>query len=232
MINAAGIPGGDRVLDTHGAITVDITGLTITGGLVAGSGGGILNRNGLLRTHAQYRRGEQVHRRPTFTVNGGGISNGYLDDQFGEVQSATLELRHTTVSNNESSRDGGGIFNVGVATLTGCRIVGNKTKTHGGGIANADGGNPGVVLTVTYSTVSDNAGRAGLGYSRVAAFTTGSSAQATVSNSTISNNIARGSRVRHLQRALGEAHAASTATISDNGTVTSAFATVGRRHRQ
>jgi parallel beta-helix repeat protein len=79
------------------------------------------------------------------TVSGDSLSRVF------EVQAgATVSLSGLTITNGSDS-DGGGIFNAGTLTLTGCTISGNTASSNGGGIYNHAG-----TLTLSGCTISGN----------------------------------------------------------------------------
>ncbi len=133
-----------RVFHVSGAVTVTISGLTITGGSTIGDGGGVLNESGNLTItncviHANHA-----------DQDGGGVCN--LNGQ--------LQLDNVTVSDN-TANVGGGIYNnsAGIITIeNGGTISGNQAVSSGGGIYNAD------TLTITGISISQNsAGTSGGG---------------------------------------------------------------------
>jgi predicted outer membrane repeat protein len=84
----------------------------------------------------------------TFTSNcaaqGGGIYNS--DD------GGTLDVRDSTFTGNTASDSGGGLYNLGTATLLNCTLSGNTAGSAGGGIFNGASG----TLAVKDSTVLNN----------------------------------------------------------------------------
>ncbi len=189
-------------------VTATISRLTIAGGNVSGSSGGIANSGTLTLVDGTVRGN-------TASLDGGGIGNV-----------GTLTLTNSTVCGNSAGGSGGGINlpgtgGIGTVTLTNSTVCGNT----GGGIANGGGtvtltnstvsGNTGTgisigagSLTITNSTVSGNAAVSGGGIinNGVAALTnstiSGNSAtsgfgggiynlgQLTLTNCTIANNMA------------------------------------------
>jgi hypothetical protein len=136
---------------------VQIEGLTISGGRVSATGGGILNQENLTLTNATisgnvssggggvYNYGTLTLTGVTVTANtssglGGGIENG---------TTGTLVMTGGAVSNN-TGVNGGGIFNFGTLTMTGGAVSGN-TASEGGGINSFKG-----TVTLTNVTVSGN----------------------------------------------------------------------------
>ena len=122
-----------RVLFVSGAETdVDLTGLTIMGGVVTNGGGGIGNSGTLTLTNV------------TVSGNSAGTGGGIYND-------STLTLANSTVSGNSAGEYGGGILNGGgsTLTLTNSTVSDNSAGT-GGGIRSWG------TLTLTNSTVSRN----------------------------------------------------------------------------
>jgi CSLREA domain-containing protein len=124
----------DRVLDILGA-TVQIEGLTLTGGSNVWTGGGVQNTG-------------------TLTATGSTISNNTVTGGGGGIwSSGTLTVDATTVSYN-SAIWGGGIVNRPDAMLTviASTIADNVAGEQGGGIVNRDGG----TALVDGSTIFNN----------------------------------------------------------------------------
>jgi CSLREA domain-containing protein len=67
-------------------------------------------------------------------------------------ETTILNLTNSTVSNNTTSQDGGGITNSGILNLTNSTVSNNTTPQNGGGIVNLNSG----VLRLNNSTVSGN----------------------------------------------------------------------------
>ncbi|MEA5602658.1 DUF4347 domain-containing protein [Nostoc sp. UHCC 0252] len=139
-------------------------------------------------------------------VDGLTISNGN-DGGLLINETTILSLTNSTVSNNTTSQNGGGIVNSGVLNLTNSTVSNNTTSQNGGGIVNSDSGilslnNSSVsgntasgsgggisnsnILNLNNSTVSDNQASFGGGIANPSSFY--SFGSATVTNSTISGN--------------------------------------------
>ena len=100
VIDANGI---DRVFQVFASTVLDISGVTITGGNVVGSGGGFLNQGNLTITASAVSGN-------TASLRGGGIKN----DANGIVS-----VVDSTISNNFAVNDaGGGISNFGANAVT------------------------------------------------------------------------------------------------------------------
>jgi len=129
-----------RVFSVAAYITVELRGVTVTGGATPERGGGIHNEGQLTLTNC------------TVSGNtadfGGGINNGLVESE--------LTLRNSTVSGNSGARSGGGIMGGGAVTLMNSTVSRNTAGldlpglSRGGGIFLAGD------LTLTNSTVSDN----------------------------------------------------------------------------
>ena len=128
--------------DTGAPATVEISGLTITGGhagMYPSSGGGIHvgnSANSLTLTDVVVT-GNTTH------TYGGGIYN----------TSATLVLIRTTVSDNIAGKQGGGLYvsDGGATTLTDVTVSGNTATERGGGIGSSYNS-----LLVEHSRIVDN----------------------------------------------------------------------------
>jgi hypothetical protein len=134
------IHGGniDRVFHVIGA-TVSFSGVTITGGNTASSGGGISSDlSGLTITNA------------TISGNTASLGGGILNH-------GTLTITNATISGNTATvGDGGGIHNQGTLTITNATISGN-TASLGGGIYSYGS------LTITNSIVANQTAGADCG---------------------------------------------------------------------
>lgn len=140
-INGAGagttiIDGGaqDRVFHVTGAFTVNISGVTVRNGNIAGhNGGGIWNHSGKLTiTNC------------TFSRNSAGTAGGIWND------AGELTITNSTFSGN-SAANGGAIHNWvnGELTITNSTFSGNSAIDAGGAIYNHSG-----AVTITNSTFS------------------------------------------------------------------------------
>jgi len=171
-IDASGIT--DRALDVRGAVTVAVSGVTITGGSgdrdnAEGSnspqtGGGVSLSGGTLTLTDCAVSGNHAYF--ALPPNSGAAHGGGIYNSGGQ-----LTLKNTTVSGNRLfmagdpnpiGGDGGGIFNYGgQLTLINSSVVGNlNTNGVGGGVWNG----PGIInnarqagtLTATGSTINGN----------------------------------------------------------------------------
>jgi hypothetical protein len=130
------------VFTINNLVTVNLSGMTVTRGKTAGSGGGVLNSGTLNITNCAFSGNS--------ADSGGGIFNGVR---------ATATVTSSTVSNNSAVSGGGGMQNNGTLNITGSTVSGNAVSNNsasqtfgGGGIFNPSGG----TLNVTSSTVSNN----------------------------------------------------------------------------
>jgi predicted outer membrane repeat protein len=113
IIDAAGL---DRVFQVFSGASLNLSGLTITGGDVVGKGGGLYNEG-----HVSLQDS---------TVTGNSSA-----DRGGGIYSATgadLNVADTTISNNTTDNRGGGIFSKGVLTIQGSSISGNTAGVRAG----------------------------------------------------------------------------------------------------
>jgi CSLREA domain-containing protein len=115
--------------------TVDISGLTITGGKTTASGGGIDNTGGMLTLSNSILSSNSA------TGNGGAINNG-----------GSMLVSDSTFATNKAG-SGSAIYNTGALTMTYSTVAGN-TATASGGIYNASG----AILTAVNSTFAGNTG--------------------------------------------------------------------------
>jgi CSLREA domain-containing protein len=134
------IDGGrlDRVFHVIGAVSVDISAVTIRNGQTQSSqhGAGIYNAGGALSLHNSTVRDNQGQ------GYGGGVANSSDGD---------LSVAGSLISNNTANFGGGGIYNLGRVHLINASVEGNKGDSQGGGIHNSGG-----TITLYYSTVISN----------------------------------------------------------------------------
>jgi CSLREA domain-containing protein len=172
-VNAAGL---DRVFDVFGLISVEIRGLTITGGLTthdaSRNGGGIQNSDATLTL-------EDVIIRDNTTGDFNGASGAGLVN----VDAGVVTINNSVISNNQapnSNNTGGGIANTesGTMTINESTISGNTAQGDGGGVINSNVG----FMTINNTTISENQGRFGGGFSH------SNGATAVINDSTITGN--------------------------------------------
>lgn len=116
FIDAASL---DRVFDIRPGATVTLARLTIRNGSTDRNGGGIYNAG-------------------TLTLNNATVTAGSAGAGGGIFSMGTLTLNRTTVSSSySSSGHGGGLYIGGRATLTESSVRNNRSEDQGGGIQNA-----------------------------------------------------------------------------------------------
>jgi len=134
--------GNSRVLHISGG-TVDISGLTISGGS-ADQGGGIKNESGATTSLT-----DMLIQGNTATINSYSAGGGVWNDGNLTITSSTLANNLTTVGIGS----GAGAWNGGTLMIVGSTITGNSSVRDGGGLySNAFGSG----VTITDSTISDN----------------------------------------------------------------------------
>src|ERR1051326_4226892 len=177
-----------RVFHITNAVTVVISGLTITNGSAgagtfpADAGGGILNDHATLTVSNCVLSGNSA------SFGGGGIYND------GRLGSATLTMSLSTL-NGSSANLGGGIYNDGSGSgsaalaMSRCILSGNSANFgQGGGVYNDGSGSGRAILTVSSSTLGGNvAGTSGGGILNEGASGT---ATVTIVTSTLCSNTA------------------------------------------
>lgn len=169
------------------AIAVVLIGLTISGGSVSDSGGGILNRESLSLSEA-------IVSGNSAGENGGGIYNA----------AGTVSLANSTVSGNSADFDGGGIVSVaGTLSLADSTLSDNSAGFDGGGIRNASG-----TVAIADSTLSGNSAGFDGGGLRNASGTVA------IANSTLSGNTSAddGGGIDNFSGTVS----LSNSTVSDN----------------
>ncbi len=193
IIDAGGI---DRIVETFpGNSTVNISGITLTNGNTAATGGGavanaskmtisdsVLTSNtfsggiggggALLNTCELTLNSVDINNNQSTVSTGGAIFNG---------TASILVASHTTISNNTAENSGGGILNNGTISLSNSTIENNNSTpsiggSNGGGIYNAG------TAHLDRSLINNNHAILGGG------FLNGANGAITLSDSTISNN--------------------------------------------
>ena len=194
---------------SHG-VTAGLVGLTISGGAIVGSGGGILNYGTLTVSDSTITGNSAADAFSGAAGDGGGIFNsGILTvsdstitgnsaaESFGAAGSGdgggifsgfnsfgTLTVTNSTITDNSADDSGGGISSFGTATVSDSTITDNAAE-FGGGIYSNTRGRSYAILTVSDSTITDNsADNSGGGIAN--------DGTATVSDSTISQNSSLG----------------------------------------
>ena len=187
--------------------TVSISGLTISHGIDAQSGGGgIYNDGGRLTLTSCILTGNKA-----FAFGGGAIYS----------QSGSLTLINCTFSGNTSSGDGGGIFMTdsssapGILTITNCTLSGNTAHFNGGGIYNRVTSGSGTAM-LTNCTLSGNITTDGFG-GGISNF----SGTVTVTRCTLSGNSATGFVAEGGAIANDGQLTLQTSTLSGNTATTS-----------
>ncbi|MGH7267231.1 MAG: choice-of-anchor Q domain-containing protein [Candidatus Rokuibacteriota bacterium] len=179
----------DRVLDVLADANLDVSGVTITNGLIDGRGGGVNNEtNGTVNVRDAIVAGNRAVG-PGFAF-GGGLNN----------ISGRLTITDTVVSGNrvetaDSFAGGGGVNNNssgGEVVVTRSRISGNTVQTNasgalGGGLNNNSSGQ----MSVTDSVIAGNAALSSGGTARGGGLLNNSGGDATVTGSTFSGNTAQ-----------------------------------------
>ena len=133
-----------RVFYIGSGVSVDLLGLTVTGGWTEGNGGGIY-----VADYGSLALADCTVTKNTATNYGGGI---YV------ASGGMLTVLDSTVAENTATNYGGGIYNsYGTLTITGSAVSGN-TASEGGGIYNNYG-----TMTITDSAVSGNTANYGGG---------------------------------------------------------------------
>lgn len=163
----AGGPGGGAGIRNRGIVTLSRSVITGTGGFLARPGGGIYTTGTMTISDSV------ITRNGTNSGAGGGISNsgtltvvnttisensafGYSHDMpygGGIDNHGSLVLAGVTISNNRSVFGGGGLYNVGQATVTNSTFSGNMTYTsEATNLVNDGSGH----LTLTNTTIYAN----------------------------------------------------------------------------
>jgi uncharacterized repeat protein (TIGR01451 family) len=142
-----------RVFEVNGSgagPTVNISGLTVSGGKAtgnapAGQGGAILQVNGTLTISDSVVSGNAAD------LDGGGIFGG-----------GTLNISRSTVSGNTAGRHGGGVEAQGDTSVSNSTVVNNTAQQEGGGIGTSTSVD--IDVNVESSTISGNTAANGGGF--------------------------------------------------------------------
>jgi CSLREA domain-containing protein len=192
-----------NVDDGNNASTIDVQliNLTLTEGLISGSGGAITNAENLTLTGCAlanngasggtggglYNAGTATLTFCTFSTNSNNaisndgaatLTNCTISGNFGSgvYNAGTATLSQCTVTDN-STGNGGGVYNGGRVTLNDCNLSGNSASDSGGGVYNF-----GLAATLTDCTLAGNSAALGGGLANFFG--------ATLTNCTISDNTA------------------------------------------
>ncbi len=135
----------DRVLRIGAGVTAVIQELTLSGGMVSGTGGGgIYNQGNLTVSNCVISNNQ----------DSGGAGGGIFNDGGGSI----LTITDSTISGNSSSQ-GGGIYNMGTVLIERSTLSGNSASSSGGAIYNDNS----LSLTLNNVTISGNQSIAGAG---------------------------------------------------------------------
>src|SRR5262245_7582552 len=187
--------GQSRIFSISAGVTVDIAGLTITEGMAARDGGGILNMGGTLTLAGVVLSGNQAVGAPGGPGRGGAIAN---------MAGASLTVTDCVFTQNQARGGGqgfgGGVFHVAPRlTVSGSTFIGNQAIGGAGGGA-ARGGGIDTANTpdarITDCTFIGNQaiagdGSGGIGFGRGGGLYN-TAGTVTVEDSTFLDNLARG----------------------------------------
>jgi len=132
-------------------------------------------------------------------IDGGGLTRVFMI-----MEGVSAELRRLAVTGGNTNFFGGGILNLGTATLIDCVVSESRTDMFGGGISNGDV-NHQAELTIVDSVISNNA-------ADVAAAGIASYGTLSVRNSTVSDNATPGNAA-----GIGNAGAATVTNTTVSG---------------
>lgn len=130
--------GSGRVFQVDMGTSASLSGLTISGGVTDGDGGGLLNQ-GKVTLSGVAVVGNSA-------ANGGGVAN-----------SGTAVFLGSSIDGNSAKSDGGGIFNTGGLSMTLSDLSGNSAGIDGGGLDNRG------TAALVFCTVADNLASSGGG---------------------------------------------------------------------
>jgi parallel beta-helix repeat protein len=186
------ISGGKAatVFTVESGVTASLSGLTISDGSTAGSGGGLSNAGTATLTDctisgnsAKYGGGAYDSGGAKLTLTDCTISGNSATDGGGLDNKGTVTLTDCTIDGNKATGKGAGLDEIGTAdvTLTDCTISGNSTQSDGGGMYAGDT----VKLALINCTISGNYAQSYGGGASV-----GGTAKLTLTDCTVSGNYA------------------------------------------
>ena len=219
-----------RIFHVMPGHSVEINGLTISGGHITDdNGGGILNDNSTLTIAHCTVNGNAIMSGSAANISGGGIYNSgtmtlnqvivnnnmlllvaaaIIPSGGGISNTGTMIIIAGTIQSNLGFWSAGGIYNTGMLTITGSTIINNQTGDpghfggYGGGIVN-DG-----TMTIQDSTISGNTARGG-------DLQGGDGGGISGNNNTITNSTVTGNSALHGGGVAGGGNIAHT-TFSTN----------------
>jgi CSLREA domain-containing protein len=157
--------GASLVFQVDSAVKASISGLTITGGGNASSGGGLYNLGTATLTKCTITgnsagSGGGLNNHGTATLTSCTISDNTAASSGGGLQTSggTLKLTNCTLSGNSAGHDGGGLYggNGGTATLADCTLSGNMAGGEGGGVYDNAGTSTSPTVTFGNTIVAGN----------------------------------------------------------------------------
>ena len=155
---------GFSVFTVNSGETVNISGMTITGGDSGVNGGGICNLgtltvdNSVLTNNSAYSYGGGIYNNGTLTVTGSTFADNSAAGDGGGICNdwgGALTVTNSTFVNNYVTFAGGGICTFGTAMVINSTLTGNDA---GGGATGSGGIYCYGTLTVTNSTIANNIG--------------------------------------------------------------------------
>jgi fibronectin-binding autotransporter adhesin len=129
--------GSSRVFQVDKGASASLSGLTITGGVTSGDGGGLLNQG-------------------TVVLSGDAIVGNSAADGGGVANLGTAVTLGTAINGNAALSDGGGVFNTGSLSMSLSDLSANRAETDGGGLYNS--GTAGLVLCAVDSNSASAGG--------------------------------------------------------------------------
>lgn len=183
-------------LDGTGTLDVNMSGLTITGGLVTGleTGGGILSAGenltldqcNITGNTAPFEGGINVTAPGYLVLTGCQVTNNSSSSGVGGIAAVGgAKIVRSSISGNTTGGTTGGIYASLVLVMTDSTIAGNSAGTAGGGLRLSSSGT--ITATITNSTISGNT-TATSGGGIDLGFLTPFNGTLTVQNSTITAN--------------------------------------------
>ncbi|HAM15408.1 MAG TPA: hypothetical protein DCP91_06030, partial [Eggerthellaceae bacterium] len=156
--------GGGIFVDENG--TIELTDVVIVNNKAEKWGGGAINNKGnatlanctIKENWADNEGGAIYNGEKQLTIDGCTITDNSSSGGGGLCCYGTVNISHTTISNNYGDDYGGGLYTRGVVNISDSHIANNKGKTDGGGIFNQGG-----LLTATGTDFSGNSTEAGGG---------------------------------------------------------------------
>ena len=160
-------PNAFRLLDVAPGGSLNLQNVTLAGGSVTGSGGGITNFGTLMVSdctisgNAASNQGGGIDHDGIMSVSDSTLSGNSAGSGGGVYNSNQLTISDSTLSGN-SAQNGGGVYDSSaVLTVSNSTLSGNSVSTDGGGVFLTGGGNVALTSVTLYGNSADTNGGGG-----------------------------------------------------------------------